>query len=193
MAHELLPQAFYNRTSITIPESAPLITLTSLSHPITLRTLQLEDIRALTQLLSNPANVEDDLSISNQTPYQIKEMIGTWLIRTSPLERLNFIILASGIPIGISGLGWIGPAIRDDENSGRAGAVGVMLNPEARGKGYAYEAMRISIDFGLRELGLIEVRIGTQSRNMAMKGLMEKKFGIPAIVMEPDRFGNDLR
>jgi len=52
--------------------------------------------------------------------------------------------------------------------------------------------MRISIDYSLRESGLVEVRIGRRSKNMAMKGLMEKRFGIIATVVEPDRFGNDL-
>lgn len=119
-------------------------------------------------------------------------MISEWLIFSEPLQRINFLVLASDVPIGISGLGWVGFHKADDENAGRAGAAGVMLDPEARGKGYAYEAMRMSIDYGLRELGLVEVRIGTTSSNVAMRGLMEKNFGMPAEVGEPDRFGNDL-
>jgi len=90
------------------------------------------------------------------------------------------------------GFGWIGLAKKDDESSERAGAAGIMLDPDARGKGYAYEALKMSIDYGLRELGLVEVRIGTPSSNAAMRGLMEKKFHMPAEVVEPDRFGNDL-
>ena len=119
-------------------------------------------------------------------------MISEWLNFTEPLERINFLVLASGVPVGVSGFGWIGWHKADDESCGRAGAAGVMLNPEARGKGYAYEALRMSIDYGLRELGLVEVRIGTTSKNVAMRGLMEKKLGMPAEVGGPDRFGNDL-
>ena len=81
---------------------------------------------------------------------------------------------------------------KDDESAGRAGAVGVMLNPEVKRKEFGYEAMRISVDYGLRELGLVEVRVETTSRNIAMRQLMENKFRIPAQVTEPDRFGNNL-
>ena len=71
--------------------------------------------------------------------------------------------------------------------------MGVVLNPEARGQGLAYEALRISIDYGLRELGLMEVRVGTPSENVSMRGLMERKFGLqPEPGRERDRFGNDL-
>jgi RimJ/RimL family protein N-acetyltransferase len=81
---------------------------------------------------------------------------------------------------------------KDDESAGQAGAVGVMLNPEVKRKEFGYEAMRISVDYGLRELGLVEVRVETTSRNIAMRQLMENKFRIPAQVTEPDRFGNNL-
>jgi RimJ/RimL family protein N-acetyltransferase len=67
-----------------------------------------------------------------------------------------------------------------------------MLNLEVRRKGFGYEAMRISVDYGLRELGLLGVRVGTTSKNVAMRQLMENKFGIPAQVTESVRFGNDL-
>ena len=59
---------------------------------------------------------------------------------------------------------------------GRVGDAGVMLNPEARGKGYAYEAMRMTVDHALRILQLDEVTISMTKENTAMRGLMDKKF-----------------
>ena len=193
MVYQIPPQNFYTHTSNSPnSKSLALATLTSSTLPLTLRTLLPHDIPVLAQLFSDPANTQDDLSVSKMSQAELETMINEWLIYTSPLKRINFLVLASGAPIGISGLGWIGWRRADDESSGRAGAAGVMLRPEARGKGYAYEALRMSIDYGLRELELVEIRIGTTSKNFAMRGLMEKKFGMPAEVEEPDRFGNDL-
>lgn len=181
---------FYTR----IPNNfgSPSVTLVSSTCPLELRTPTLDDVPALVALLSNPANTKDDLSVSKTTPADMTAMISNWVTFSDPLERLNFLVLASGVPVGCSGLGWIGWAKKDDESGGRAGAAGIMLNPKARGKGFAYEALRISIDYGLRELGLVEVRIGTTSKNSPMRGLMENKFEMPGEVVEADRFGNDL-
>jgi len=186
------PQKFYTRNHSSNSGGSSTITLTSSSLPLTLRTFLLEDIPILAKLLSNPANTQDDLSVSQKTSEEMEEMAKEWLVLSEPVARMNFLVLESGVPVGISGVGWIGFHKKDDENAGRAAAAGVMLNPEARRKGYGYEAMRISVDYGLRELGLVEVRIGTTSRNVGMRELMEKKFGIPAEVTELDRFGNDL-
>jgi len=71
----------------------------------------------------------------------------------------------------------------------------VVLNPEERRKGYGYEAIRMSVDYGLRELGLVEVRIGTTSANAGMKAIMERGFQMQPEKRErgkEDRFGNDL-
>lgn len=81
----------------------------------------------------------------------------------------------------------------DHGDGGLAGAVGIVLNPEVRRRGYGFEALRISIDYGLRELGLKEVRLGTTSRNVGMRVLMGRRFGwVKGEVTEADRFGNDL-
>jgi RimJ/RimL family protein N-acetyltransferase len=192
MALSILPQTFYSHNIPTNADSSAAIALTSSSLPLILRTFLPKDILVLAELLSNPANTQDDLSVSTKTPEEMNDMVKEWLIVSEPLTRLNFLVLDSGAPVGVSGIGWIGWQNKDDESAGRAGAVGVMLNPEVRRKGFGYEAMRISVDYGLRELGLAEVRVGTTSKNVAMRQLMENKFGIPAQVTEPDRFGNDL-
>ena len=53
-----------------------------------------------------------------------------------------------------------------------------MLTPEARGKGYAYEAVRMTIDHALRVLQLDEVTISMTKANTAMRGLVDKKFSL---------------
>ena len=71
----------------------------------------------------------------------------------------------------------------------------MVLNPEERRKGYGYEAMRMSVDYGLRVLGLVEVMIGTPNANVGMRAIMERGFGIEPEKRElgkEDRFGNDL-
>ena len=100
-------------------------------------------------------------------------------------------------PIGITGLGWIGD-LDEHQSRGdgsRAGAAGVMLQPFARGNGDAYEALRIVFDYEIRELGLMEIRVGCQSINLPMRMLMEQ-FGFETERMaegtEVDQFGNDL-
>jgi RimJ/RimL family protein N-acetyltransferase len=65
------------------------------------------------------------------------------------------------------------------------------LNPEARGKGYAYEALSMSIDYGFNVLGLEVVEIAARDENLAMRGLMDKKFGWKAKRIQDTRFGND--
>lgn len=69
-----------------------------------------------------------------------------------------------------------------------------MIQPFARGKGYAYEALKMVVDYGLRELGLVEIRVASHSGNVPMRMLMEKKFGLRPEVREDgvDKFGNDL-
>jgi RimJ/RimL family protein N-acetyltransferase len=192
MSQEIQPQNFYNITTNSPSEALPTVILTSTTLPITLRTLLPSDTPALISILSNPANTEDDLSVSDLSEEKIKEIVDSWLIVSKPLSKRNFLILESGVPIGISGFGWIGWNKDGDESAGRAGSLGVVLNPEHRRKGYGYEALWISVDYGLRELGLVEVRVGTTSKNLGMRRLMEEKFRVKAEVTKPDRFGNDL-
>lgn len=45
-------------------------------------------------------------------------------------------------------------------------------------KGYAVAALEMVIDYGFRVLGLDEWRIAAIDENLAMRGLMEKRFGL---------------
>lgn len=67
-----------------------------------------------------------------------------------------------------------GVVVTDGEKNLVEGNGGVMLNPEARGKGYAVEAMRLGIQWGFEqaEFGLISVTM--VEGNGAMRKVMER-------------------
>lgn len=64
-----------------------------------------------------------------------------------------------------------------------------MQNSDARGKGYAYEALKITYDCGFRVLGLGEVRLASRDKNTAITGLMGK-FGREAMAVKDVQFGD---
>lgn len=77
-----------------------------------------------------------------------------------------------GEVIGLGGFGGI-----DEVDGKRFGDAGIMIEPEFRGKGYALEALRLSIEFALEKLGVDGVSATTLERNVPMVGLLEKKMG----------------
>ncbi|KAJ6011435.1 Acyl-CoA N-acyltransferase [Penicillium sp. IBT 35674x] len=171
--------------------------LKSKNTPLSLRIPTLNDIPALLDLLGNKANSEFDKSISELTTKDLESIAQRWTIVSDPPTYRNFLICLEDKSIGIAGLGWIGPCNKDQpEDGSRAGAAGVMVQPSARGKGYAYEALRMVFDYGFCELGLQEIRVGSHSGNVPMRALMEQKLGLKTKLAlgadEVDQFGNDL-
>ncbi|KAJ5540144.1 Acyl-CoA N-acyltransferase [Penicillium frequentans] len=171
--------------------------LKSKDIPLSLRIPTSKDIPTLLDLLGNKANSEFDKSISEATTENLESIAKRWTIISDPPTYRNFLIWHEEKPVGIAGLGWIGPCNKDQpEDGSRAGAAGVMVQPSARGKGYAYEALRMVFDYGFRELGLQEIRVGSHTGNVPMRALMEQKFGLKTEISsgadEVDRFGNDL-
>jgi RimJ/RimL family protein N-acetyltransferase len=77
--------------------------------------------------------------------------------------------------IGDTGLGPL-------DLTAKTGETGLMLNsgPMTRRKGYAVETLDMIFAFGFDHLGLERIKFGTHEDNVAMHGLLEKKFGIPA-------------
>lgn len=67
-----------------------------------------------------------------------------------------------------------------------------MINPEHRGKGYAIESMRLSIEFALAELSVEGISCEMLDGNTEMLGLVEKKFGWVG-VKSKKRFGVEVR
>jgi RimJ/RimL family protein N-acetyltransferase len=86
----------------------------------------------------------------------------------------------TGEVIGVAGLGHLedGPEVE----------VGYRFLKTQWGNGYATEAARVSIDFGLDELGLNEIVAVTLSTNLASRRVMEK-CGL-AFVGVVDVYGN---
>ena len=170
----------------------PAFRLQSTSTDLILRLPTITEISILVDILENKENSKFDKSISEATSEELESIAWRWTTVSRPLTHLNFLVLHHGNPIGIAGLGWIGACDGNDES--RAGAAGVMIQPFARGKGYAYEALKMVIDYGLRKLGLVEIRVGSHSGNVPMKMLMERKLGLRPEVCEGgvDKFGNDL-
>lgn len=111
-------------------------------------------------------------------------------------KRCNFVIVDVSDPsvpegkiVGLSGYGAV--KYHDDVN-GRVeidgvkkrteGNVGVMLNPEARGKGFGMEAFWMSVSWGFEKAGFDEVSVTMLESNKGMRGIMDKalKSGFPA-------------
>lgn len=189
-------QTFYGIAQDERSVNSQHVTLISNSLPITLRTPRAVDIPGLTEVMADPRNTASDGAVANMSPADLKDLVSKWTQLSSPLTHLTLAVLLEGKVVGISGFGLVRSArdqgLSDDPND-LCGVVGVMINPEVRGRGIAREAVRISIDYGLRELGFRRVTLGTSSQNVAMRKLMERGLGIPAVVMdEPDKFGNDL-
>ena len=90
------------------------------------------------------------------------------------LPSLNLVFVAKGEVIGLCGMGHIHTGV--DEK--RIGDAGVMINSDARVKGYAYESLRITIDYVLRVLKLDEVTVEMRDTNIEMRGLMDRKFRV---------------
>ena len=97
--------------------------------------------------------------------------------------------------IGLGGFG----AIKDWERGGvkiRAGDVGVLLEPEYRGKGYGVEAMKLAMDWAFSPVAqggpqLDLVTVTTSEDNEAMIKLTEEKLGFKDGILRPAEFDKD--
>lgn len=96
-------------------------------------------------------------------------------------------VVLDGLVIGTGGLGWIGQRSSDGKWIGDAG---MMITPAQRGKGYAYEALRMILDYGYRVLIMDEIHVSCVDKNDAFKSLMNVKFGFSAAPCQ-DKFGNN--
>ncbi|KAK1447641.1 acetyltransferase [Colletotrichum melonis] len=91
-----------------------------------------------------------------------------------------------GTVIGFGGYGGINEHEEDGQRI-RVGDVGVMINPEYRGRGFAAEAVRLAVEWGFRKvaeggLQLERVSATMSERNVPMRGLVEKRFGWAGVV-----------
>ncbi|KAK1544225.1 acetyltransferase [Colletotrichum paranaense] len=91
-----------------------------------------------------------------------------------------------GTVIGFGGYGGINEHGEDGQRV-RVGDVGVMINPEYRGRGFAAEAVRLAVEWGFEKvaesgLQLERVSATMSERNVPMRGLVEKRFGWTGVV-----------
>lgn len=71
------------------------------------------------------------------------------------------------------------------------GNAGLMLDSEFHCKRYAYHAFSINIDPGLRILGLDEIHVACVDANVALKGLVNVKFGFRPALVQDKLFGTE--
>lgn len=107
------------------------------------------------------------------------------------------LFIVEGIePIGIAGFGCI-QTWEKDGKSVRAGDAGVVLRVDKRGKGYATEGMKLTLDFGAAPvseggLQLDILTVTTLEDNKAMLKVIERLgFGAERAVLRPAEFGKD--
>ncbi|CAG8972218.1 hypothetical protein HYALB_00010997 [Hymenoscyphus albidus] len=179
---------FYTHDTDIYNDISPHFSIRSLKKPLKLRKVASDDAEALLKHSSDQRNVQYDGSVIGlDNPEAISSLLAQWSTFTEPLARFNAVVVTDNKISGTGGIGWIGT----NSEGVRVGAAGIMLNSEERGKGYAYEALKITIDFGLRELALDEIHLATWDANIPMRGLMDKKFGFMGRRIEKDRFGNE--
>jgi len=158
------------------------VVLKSPTLPMLLRSATPPDGPALVEILNNPSNTEfdphagsGDLSLSTA-----ESIITRWLeAYASPTpSRVNLLVVdlsKDSKVVGLSGYGHIAT----NPDGTRVGDVGVMINPEARGKGFGVEAMRLSIEYAFGKikeggLALDGVTATMLKRNAPMVGVMRK-------------------
>ncbi|KAH7165465.1 GNAT domain-containing protein [Dactylonectria macrodidyma] len=168
--------------------------------PISLRNLQLEDAPAFARLLSDPRNSSDpnikpmDVSTAETVIIRMRESASEPTIYDTNGKvlagpgRVNLaVVLKSedqpeGTMIGLGGYGAIKELERDGQKL-RAGDVGVLIDADYRGKGYATEALKLAMDLGFAGVGqgglqLDRITITTLDDNEPVIKLVNDKLGL---------------
>ena len=182
------PRVGYTHTTNLHDLSNASVSIQSQDLPLELRTVTHSDAPALLRIFSDERNVKHDPSAAGlNTLPAIERVITAWTRLTDPLSRLNLVIVTHGEVVGVGGMGHI----YTNEHGNRIGDAGVMVNPDQRGKGFAYEAMRMTIDYALRILGLDEVTVGMGEANVEMRGLMDKRFRVTPFIFTSGKTGTE--
>jgi RimJ/RimL family protein N-acetyltransferase len=182
-------KAFYEHSTDLSNKTGPIFSIKSLKKPeLQLRLPTQDDSEALLRVFTDPRNVQYDKSCNGlDTREAITNLITQWSSLCNPFERANIVVTVHGQVVGTGGLGWIGKRKSDGLMIGDAG---MMIDPNFRGKGYAYEELCMVVDHGFCVLGMDEIYIACVDANSAFKGLMNVKFGFEALPTE-DKFGNE--
>ncbi|EOO03100.1 putative gcn5-related n-acetyltransferase protein [Phaeoacremonium minimum UCRPA7] len=188
----------------TTPPSHLETSLKSQAYPIILRNVTLSDAPALAALLSDHRNtLFESPNPPPQMPVSTAEMVITRMREsaaapsvlgadgrvTSGPGRVNLSVVyvspdgSTDKMIGLAGFGSIKDL--DDAATGakiRVGDVGVMLDSDYRRRGFAAEAIRLSVAWGFAKLDegglqLDKITAGTLVENDGMVKLLEEKLG----------------
>jgi RimJ/RimL family protein N-acetyltransferase len=173
--------------------------VTSDTHPIYLRNIQLEDAQNFIAVLGlEPGRKPMELETARNVITRQKESVAEPSVLStadnvvlSGPTRVNLVLMlkknaAEGegedTLIGLGGYGAIKTWERDGRKV-RAGDAGVVVAEDQRGKGYAVEAMKMAIDWAFRPLEegglqLDIVTITTGSGNAPMIKLTDEKLGL---------------
>ncbi|KAL3419860.1 acetyltransferase [Phlyctema vagabunda] len=159
--------------------------ITSPTHHIILRNPEPQDAAGLSKILSEPSNIESDphMSASGIDEATCETVIARMRESASAAvpTRVNLVIAliepaehdeSRETLIGLSGFGGI-----DEIDGKRFADVGAVLLPEYRRRGYALEAMRLSIEFAFRELKTEAVSAQVLDRNERMRPLLQNRLG----------------
>jgi RimJ/RimL family protein N-acetyltransferase len=168
------------------------ISIYSSRFPLELRSPTPSDAPALSRILSDKRNSESDRSLDNLDQDSINKLVDQWTSfpESDRLERAQYLVFVENKPCGFGGVSHITVG----SNKRKVADVGIVLDFEVRGKGYAQEALKMIIDHALRVLNLDEILITTTKANAPMWGLMDKKFGYIATRREGlFRHGNDTQ
>jgi ribosomal-protein-alanine N-acetyltransferase len=151
------------------------VSLVSPTQGFLLRNPVLSDVDDLINLLGNPETVEMDANAKKTIPSaeSIVKLIEKFQAAAAEKVpgRINLAVvdIASEKVIGLGGYGHI----ENSADGKRVGDAGIMLLPEVRGRGIGTEAMRMAIRFGFDEVGMDEVTVSMEARNLRMRKIME--------------------
>ncbi|KAH8547465.1 acetyltransferase [Umbelopsis sp. PMI_123] len=167
--------------------------LQSTKLPILLRVPEVADASALLDLLSDPRNTEYDPHAGNGTfkLSQIEGMI-TRMRESAASDvpgRVNLVLVDTSLGNQVIGLGGFGGIAT--EGTKRIGDVGIMIKSEARHKGYAVEAVKLSIDYAFNVLKLDQVTATMLAKNIPMRKLLDKRLKLTGTKRESE-FGEEV-
>ena len=195
--------------------------LKSKTHPLLLRNVALRDAAAIAALLSDHRNtLFESPNPPPQMPVSTAEAVisrmresaaapsilgpdGTTVISGPGRVNLAVVYAPEGGEeeekvIGLSGFGSI-KDLEDPQTPGRkirVGDVGVMLDSDYRRRGFAAEAIRLSVAWGFAKLSegglqLDKITAGTLVENQGMVKLLEDKLGWKGIMRMSDEKGSE--
>ena len=148
--------------------------LKSKISPMMLRIPQIDDAKELLNILTDIRNTEYDPHINKGLTFNNINSMITRMRTSTTLDNpnsFNFVIIDTSI-------------------NNKIGDVGVIINFNFRGKGYATEAIKMSINYGFNNLKLNEVTATMLEKNIPMRNLLDKRLKLKGIKRK-SKFGDE--